>query len=323
MATVLASISTKGRYDTTLALAIQAVIAQTRKVDKLIVFDDNDQPKDLREVQHYQYLYDIMNYKGIAWEWLYAQKKGQHYNHQIANNMGYDWVWRVDDDCIPEPNVLETLLSHTAPDVGGVAGSVLTPPFAPVHGATGLIDNIGTEPNIQWDYIRQKQEVDHLHCSFLYRAGVFDYNLGLSRVAHREETLFTYGLRQKGYKLFLVPDAVTWHLKNKYGGIRTEVKELFDHDDYIFYNYMKFKHNTVVVLDCGMGDHLVFKHVLPDVHNPVIFSCYPEIIPGRSIAEAKELFGNLDQFNIYKKMDDWRWTQSLEAAYRRLYVRHV
>lgn len=323
MATVLASISTKGRYDTTLPLAIQAIIAQTRKVDKLIIFDDNDQPKDMREVQHYQYLYDIMNYKGIAWEWCYALKKGQHHNHQMANKMGFDWVWRVDDDCIPEPNVLETLMSHITPVVGGVAGSILTPPFAPVHGATGKIENINAEPNIQWDYIREKQEVDHLHCSFIYRAGIHDYNLNLSRVAHREETLFTFGLKQRGYKMLLVPNAVTWHLKNKYGGIRNEVKELFDHDDHIFYNYLKFQNNTIIVLDCGMGDHLVFKRVLPEIHNPIIFSCYPEIIPGRSIQEAKDLFESIDNFNIYKKMDEWKWTDSLENAYRKMYVRQV
>lgn len=323
MTKVLASISTKGRYDSTLPLAIQGIIAQSRKVDKLIIFDDNDPPRDMRESQMYQYLYDIMNYKGIAWEWLFAQKKGQHYNHQMANMMGYDWVWRVDDDCIAEPNVLEELLKHIGPDVGGVAGSILTPPFAPVRDATGKIDDIGSEPNIQWDYIKEKREVDHLHCSFLYRAGIQDYNLALSKVAHREETLFTYGLRQKGYKLVLVPNTVTWHLKNKYGGIRTETKELFDHDDYIFYNYMKFKNNTIVVLDCGMGDHLVFKKVLPHIDNPVIFSCYPEVVPGRSIAEAKQLFGTLDNFNIYKKMDEWKWTDSLENAFRKMYVRHV
>lgn len=323
MTRVLASISTKGRYDTTLPLAIQGVITQTRKVDKLIVFDDNDEPKDMRQVQHYQYLYDIMNYKGIAWEWLFAQKKGQHYNHQMANTMGYDWVWRVDDDCIPEPNVLENLLSHTDKTVGGVGGSILTPPFPSISGVTGKIENINSEPNIQWDYIKETREVDHLHCSFLYRAGVYDYNLGLSKVAHREETLFTWGLKQRGYKLLVVPDAITWHLKNKYGGIRTETKELFEHDEFIFNNYMKFRDHTIVILDCGMGDHLVFKHVLPEVHNPVIFSCYPEIVPGRSIREAQQMFGNIDHFSIYRKMDEWRWKDTLENAFRKMYVRRV
>jgi hypothetical protein len=70
-----------------------------------------------------------------------------------------------------------------------------------------------------------------------------------------------------------------------------------------------------------MGDHIVFKHVLPDVKNPVVFSCYPEIIPGRSIQEAKDMFGDIEQFNIYRKMDEWQWTASLEAAFRKLYIK--
>lgn len=317
---ILASISTRGRYDTTLPMSIQAVINQTLKVDKLIIFDDNDEPKDMREVQHYQYLFHIMDLKGIAWEWRYALKKGQHHNHQMANTMGYEWVWRVDDDCIPEPNVLENLLKHTSPTVGAVAGSILTPPYASVGGATGKIADIYSEQNLQWNPIPAVKEVDHLHCSFLYRAGVYDYNLGLSRVAHREETIFTYGLKQKGYQLLLVPDATTWHLKNKHGGIRTEQEGLFIHDEKIFQNFIGLDGKTIVVLDNGLGDHIVFKHVLPLIKDPVVFSCYNDIIPGRSIQEAKDMFGSIDHYNIYRKMDEWHWTGSLEDAFRKMYL---
>lgn len=317
---ILCSISTKGRYDTTLPLAIQSVIMQTHKVDKLIVYDDNDPPQDMREVQLYQYIYDILNLKGIEWEWLWAQRKGQHYNHQLANTSGYDLVWRIDDDCMAEPHVLETLLKYMDSDVGGVGGSILTPPFAPVIGATGRIEDIDKEPNLQWDWIKEVKEVDHLHCSFLYRAGLADYNLSLSKAAFREETLFTYALRQMGYRMLLVPDAVTWHLKNKVGGVRTEQKEMFDNDDRIFRNHLGFKDRTIVVLDCGMGDHIVFKKILDEVKDPVIFSCYPEIVPGRSIAEAKSLLGNIDEYNIYRKMDQWGWRGSLENAFRKMYV---
>jgi len=47
---ILCSISTKNRYDTFLPLAIQSVINQSRSPTKLIIFDDNDDPRDLREV---------------------------------------------------------------------------------------------------------------------------------------------------------------------------------------------------------------------------------------------------------------------------------
>lgn len=324
MGKVLCSVATRGRYFTTLPLVLSAIINQTKPVDKLIIFDDNDEPQDMRNEMIYSYFFQMLDSKKIAWEWQYAEKKGQHYIHQRANTMGYDWVWRVDDDAIPEPNVLENLYFHTTYNLntGAVGGSILTPPSNfDTSLSTGKIEHIGIEPNIQWEIIKNSKKVEHLHCSFLYRAGVYDYNLGLSRVAHREETLFTYGLHQKGYDIHVVPNAVTWHMKNPGGGIRSETKaEMYDHDEQIFRNFIRFNDKTIVVLNCGMGDHLVFTHVLPYINNPVVFTCYPEIVSGRSIAEAQELFGNIDQWSIYKKMDQWKWQDSIEGAFRKLYL---
>lgn len=323
MPKVLCSIATRGRYFTTLPLVLQAVINQTTLPNKLVIFDDNDEPKDMRQEMIYQYFFQMLDMKGVKWEWLFADKKGQHHIHQRANTMGFDWVWRVDDDCIPEPNVLGNLLGYTSLDnVGAVGGAILTPPnLFDTSGVTGRIYNVDTEPNIQWNHIKQSKEVEHLHCSFLYRAGVHDYNLGLSRVAHREETLFTYGLHQKGYKILAVPHAESLHMKNPQGGIRAETRqEMYEHDEKIFRNIIGNSGKTIVVLNCGLGDHIVFSKILPDIRNPVVFTCYPEVVPGRSIAEATALFGNLDQYNIYAKMDQWKWKDSLENAYRKLYL---
>lgn len=320
MREILCSISTRGRNDTTLPLAIMAVVNQTRKVDKLIIFDDNEVQIDVRLIHHYKAIVEIINTKGIEFEWVYAGKKGQHYNHQIANTMGYTWVWRVDDDCIPEPNVLENLMKYAIDGVGGVAGAVLTPPDPKLRNPSSKIKDIYTEQNSQRNIITHVQEAEHLHCSFLYRAGIHDYNLGLSRVAHREETLFTYGLFLKGYKLLLVPDANTWHLKSPHGGIRNTSEDLFIHDEKIFKNIVGLADKTIIVLDCGLGDHIVFKHILPEIKEPICFTCYPEVVPGGSIEQAKELFGSIDQYNIYKKMEQWNWTDTLENAFRKMYL---
>ena len=322
MGKVLCSVATRGRYFTTLPLVLNAIINQTKPVDKLVIFDDNDEPQDMRKELIYSYFFQMLDIKGIKWEWVFAEKKGQHHIHQRANRMGYDWVWRVDDDAIPEPNVLETLYSHADEFTGAVGGSVLTPPYMPDTGSvTGLIDKIDSEPNIQWGVIKEEKQVEHLHCSFLYRAGVCDFNLGLSRVAHREETLFTYSLHQKGYKILVVPNAITWHMKNPQGGIRSEdKKELYEHDEQIFRNTIAYRDKTVIVLDNGLGDHLIFSHILPEIKNAEVFSCYPDIVPGRSIAEARALFGSIEHFNVYGKMDQWRWKDSLENAYRKLYL---
>lgn len=318
---ILCSVATRGRYFTTLPLVLNAIINQTQKPDKLIIFDDNDEPQDMRNEFLYQHFFSILDAKKIAWEWQFAEKKGQHFIHQKANLMGYDWVWRVDDDAIPEPNVLENLYKHIHKSVGAIGGAILTNPFPFTNNLTGVIDNIDNEPNIQWNYIYKVKKVEHLHCSFLYRAGVHDFNLGLSRVAHREETLFTYGIHQKGYQVLVVPNANTWHYKNPQGGIRSETKkEMYEHDEIIFRKTLEYRDKTIVVLNCGMGDHIVFNFVLPEIKNPVVFSCYPEIVAGGSIAEAQTLFGDIDQWNIYKKMDLWKWTDTLENAFRKLYL---
>jgi hypothetical protein len=125
-------------------------------------------------------------------------------------------------------------------------------------------------------------------------------------------------LKQKKYKILVAPDAITWHAKSVNGGIRSEhFKELYQQDNEIFNVIVNNK--TVVILDCGMGDHIVFKKVLKDLTDPIVYTCYPEIVPGKSIFEAKKLYGNLDKFNIYKKMDEWDWKGSLENAYRKMY----
>ena len=284
----------------------------------------------MRKEMIYSYFFQMLDAKKIAWEWRFAEKKGQHHIHQHANMQGYEWVWRVDDDAIPEPNVLETLYSYAnginetndSYKVGAVGGSVLTPPYMPdtLH-VTGKIDNIDFEPNVQWGIIERVKQVEHLHCTFLYRAGICDYNLGLSRVAHREETLFTYGLHRKGYQILAVPNAVTWHMKNPQGGIRSETKqEMYEHDEQIFKNILRYRDKTIVVLNCGLGDHIVFSHVLPSIPNAEVFTCYPEVIQGKSIAEAIYLFGDIEHWNIYKKMDQWKWKGNLKDAYRKMYL---
>jgi GT2 family glycosyltransferase len=321
---ILCSISTKGRYHTTLPLAIQSVISQTRLPDKLVIFDDNDKPEDLRNNPIYYQLFLLLENKGIEWSVIYGQKKGQHHNHEMANKMGYDWVWRLDDDTFAEPTVLENLIFYIDDDIGAIGGAIITPSmkFDLHEKFSGKISDIYSHNNLQWIDQSKLLEVEHLHCSFLYRAGINDYCLELSKKAHREETIFTYGLYQKGYKLLVVPNSITWHLKMPSGGIRSDNNQrCYNHDEEIFSYFLEGKKPTIVVLDNGMGDHIVFKHILNEIENPIIFSCYPEIVPGRSIGEARELFVDLEPWNLYKKMDEWRWNDSLENAFRKLYIK--
>lgn len=330
MKNILCSVSTRGRYETTLPICLYAIMNQSKLPDHLILFDDNDEPQDLREKEMYRNLFTMMDAKGLSWEVVYGQRKGQHFNHQTANRWGYEWVWRVDDDCIPDPTVLENLYAATDLKTGCVGGSVITPwwniPEADKKKATGKIEDIYNEPNKQWFTIDEIEEVDHVHCTFLYRAGVVDYNLNLSKVAHREESIFSYEFIKKGYKNLIVPNAITYHLKSQAGGIRDGVAELYAHDEEIFRSNLNVGY--LIVLDNGIGDHLVFESLMPEIldkYNKVtIACCYPEVfdewdVECISIATAKQMM-NVDEQNVYKKMADWSWEGSLQNAFRKLYL---
>lgn len=67
MSRVLCSVATRGRYFTTLPLTLQAIISQTKKVDKLVIFDDNDEPQDMRKELVYNYFFQMLDIKGIPW----------------------------------------------------------------------------------------------------------------------------------------------------------------------------------------------------------------------------------------------------------------
>lgn len=327
---VLAFISTKGRYFTTLPLAIQSVIMQTHKPKKLFIYDDN-LPKDrldLREVEPYKQLFKLLMLKGIELYVIFGEGRGQHYGHQIANNSEFNLVWRLDDDEIAEPEVLEKLLKHMTSGVGAVAGAVIQEGGVD-NQSKNKIEEIYHAPNMQWTKGDRIEEVEHLYSSFLYRTKIVNYNLDLSPVAHREETIFSHELFLAGYKLIVDNSIVTYHLRNPEGGIRSNNnQELFNHDEKIFFNKMKAWGIRAIVLNSGLGDHLCFLNILPELQNKykhlIISCCYPEVftlVPMNKITLLSiAQIGGASNENIYEWMIANNWRGTLLQAYRKLYL---
>jgi len=324
---ILCSISTKNRYDNYLAMAMASIAHQTRKPNHFTLYDDNDNPKDLREIEAYKYLFRLFDVHGITWNVMFGKKKGQHYNHQEANKTGYDAVFRLDDDCVAEPDVLEKLEAQMTSDVGAVGCSILTPPLPIFKYSSSLITELNV-PNKQWSLIGITEEVDHLNCSFLYRAGIVDYDLRLSKVAHREETMFTYAMKLKGYKILITPGRI-WHFKSTSGGIRSDNDvSLYQHDEQIFTSWLGFaiSKQFLVVLNNGKGDHLVFKKAIlsklkEQYKNIVLAVCYPELFPDEktiSIADAMQMT-DIEQYDVYKLGVQLNWQGSLASLYEKLY----
>lgn len=334
-------ISTKNRYNTTLPACLLSIAMQTYKPKKVLMFDDGDQ-KDLRTDPLYASIFAIFARKGIEFECIFGKKQGQVHNHQLAIALSKtEWIWRVDDDDTPEANVLELLVAQITDDVGAVSGLVLVPnsELTDAANASGKIEEIYTKANLQWCIFEGIREVDHLHNTFLFRrsAASHGYCLDLSPVGHREETLFTYGIKRNGYRVLVEPKAVIWHLRSPQGGIRSYESEFFwQHDEKIFINKMQeygifYKQTKLIPLDCGIGDHFAFKMVLPEIkekykdHNLVLAPCYPDVfadegLPMISLAEAKSLNSKIDDENIYKFMIDYNWQTKLIDAFRKKYL---
>lgn len=325
---VICNICTKNRYDSTLHLAIQSVIMQTVKPDALLIYDDNTDEEriDLRENETYQYLFNLLDLHNIKWKVVFGLKQGQHHGHQIANKSKYKFVWRLDDDEIASPDTLEKLLSHMKDDVGAVGGLIITPGINVNENGSGELKDLYSKPNVQWNLGSKVLDVQHLHSSFLYRSNIVDYCLELSPVAHREETIFTYELYRKGYKLIVDQNIITYHLKQRKTGIRSNNSEWFyKHDEAIFRNKLESWGYKTILLNCGLGDHFAFLNVLPKLKEKwkylIIGICYPEVfyehhdITLTSISQLSDV--NND--NIYKWMIDNNWKKSIVEAFEKYY----
>lgn len=343
---VTATISSKDRYFTTLPLAIKAILAQTVLPEQFVLFDDGEH-KDLRQVSPYSHLFPLLSEKGIKWHVIFGQRNGQVANHQLALDLAdTDLIWRLDDDNVPEPNCLENLLkSMQGQTVGAVGGLVLTPNRVGPRPSfvTGKIEDIYSQFNLQWyRWGGEPEEVDHLYSTFLYRVAAGrkagGYSKELSPVGHREETMFSHAIKRAGYKLIVTPYALTWHFQEATGGIRSYTDgSLWARDEQVFKAKLaewgiKPREHKIVVLDNGLGDHIVFRSILEEIvaKNPgkkiILSVCYPEAFEEDprvtlcSIADAKAAFGDLGRWDIYKFCEEHKWRAPLAEAFKAMYL---
>jgi len=339
---VTAEIITKNRYSTTLPLCISSLITQTHKLHKILIIDDSDNKIDLRRIPIYQHLFFMLDFKGIHWEVLFPPKTGIIECHELALDASpTEFIWRVDDDCIVEPNVLEELVSAMDDKTGAVAGLIINPSLRKTNpNASNDLYNIENGANEQWFIPSDMsvKSVDHLYSSFLYRksAASHGYCKELSPVGHREETIFSHEMKLNGWDLKINPKALTHHLMNPEGGIRSYHNgELWGHDEEIFKNKLNYwklirsnPDSLTIVLDNGIGDHFAFKSILKDVidkHNHIIISCcYPNAFydfQNLNLVSICSVPNNLrEKLNVYKFMQKKSHPINIVDAFRELYL---
>jgi hypothetical protein len=331
MAHVTVDVCTKDRYLTTLPLTLVSIANQTRKPDYVVIYDDSSNPIDIGANETLRYVFQMFDTKGIKWRHIWGQKRGQHIGHQVIQDMAQELVWRIDDDEIAEPNVLEILLSQFGERVGAVGGLVLMPGSGvDICKPNKIKDAIENKPyNCQWHYWKGPDtavEVEHIYSSYLYRKGIQDFDINLSPVAHREETLHSYGIFKKGFKLVIDSKAITWHYRAGSGGIRTGNQEDWFRDEIAFHETMRLYDGEIVCfLDSGKGDHLVFKSILPKIKQKykkvTLAVVWPDIFPEEQTINDKEgvKICNPLKHNISKWMIDHNWRDELKYAYAEMY----
>ena len=346
---ITTTISTYKRYDTTLPLAMMSVAQSSFVPDKFILFDDNDAPLDLRVHPTYKHILSIFDMRKIKWQVVYG-RHGQLKNHNLALEISKtNFIHRMDDDNILEHDCLENLVSSMKAGVGAVGGCVFFPGMnkkMPVM-ASNNIDRIRfNSGNIQWFAFNGNREVDHLYSTFLFNRQVAidagGYCMDLSRVAHREESIFSHNIKRKCYKLLVNPNAITWHFSEPEGGIRAfkDHSEYWRQDEEVFSKKLqewgvKLYDPFFAVLNCGMGDHVQMKMLLPEIRNKyrgkdiIIGACYPEIFEDEknvkviSIEESYSICGSMgkhaDDYNVYKWCAEHNFSAKIIDALRIMY----
>lgn len=227
-------LATCDRYLTTLPLTLMSIINQSRLPDKLVLIDDNK----VKEFYNHEILKNILyllKQKNIEFEYYHGKNKGVVPALSIGlNNIEDGWVLKTDDDNILPYNSIEIFEKNIKDDIGAMGGLILDESYInyqnknpeliskQVDGIYNKIENIYTELNIQ-KVLNQDNEikrVDHLYSNYFFNRSVADdYPENLYPSGHREETIFTYAIRVKGYNLIVIPEIKIYHLNlNKNNG---------------------------------------------------------------------------------------------------------
>lgn len=345
---VTATISTRGRHNTTLPLVLSSILTQNCKPGKVVIYDDNDEFVDPRQNEIFNNILTAMLVMGVNWYWTPGARKGQIHNHEHARlNAETPFIWRIDDDNVLLPDTLEKMYQVITnnPKVGAVGPCIVDPkrPLA-TNLASNKIEDIYLGLNVQWNMYKEYnvQPVEHLQGStFMYRveAAKHGYDLTLSRKGHREETIFTYEMVRAGWQLAAINGLNTWHFHYSNGGIRSDhEQQILIEDEKKFQNKLaqwdvKPRGHKIIFLDSGRGDHYAFKSIIPDLLEKyknakiIMAVCWPDCfwdikndnIVICSLADALPIV-NVEQHNIYMFMEKNNWKKSLTEAYKALYL---
>lgn len=160
---VAAVIVTRDRL-TWLKQAVEALRLQSRQVDKIIVVDNNssDGTSEWLSLQS-----DVIVY----WQENLGSSGGQWRGLREAFDAGFDWVWCMDDDTIPEPGALQAMLSTDAArckETGFLCSYVKWRDDSPhVMNIPATVDRVKSYTELSSVETRDSKVLPVLNCSFV------------------------------------------------------------------------------------------------------------------------------------------------------------
>jgi len=324
-------IPTRDRYEQLFSCVLSICIG-SQKPNEILIYDDSVKKKNIFKQEKFLYLKNF----GIKIEVIPTDQIGQTAIHERSQfEAKYEYIWRVDDDCVIDKNCLFYLSQHISKSLGAVGGLIHIP--GKVVGAINREQKIeDTSFHVQMCHFRNTNhfEVEHLHCSFLYKKGIVPFaHKILDPCGLCEETIFSHELYRKGLKVLVEPKALTYHFQSKKGGMR-------DHNVEIGYNknrqilehkkklWLNIKREDKIIVDAnGIGDSIVLQSCLKDIIEPKrptwiftqnldVFKInkYPDtkFLP---MTEAYTYFNDYLPENIYNFMERKKWTSPITEAF--------
>ncbi len=336
-------LSTKDRYES-LAHTLQSILTQTYLPKFLIIFDDSVKKCDLRQSSIFLNIFKALERKGIKWRIEFTPSHGQVKNHIKAVEIcETEFIYRCDDDHVLENNVLHSLVNliNQNKNIGAVSNTILHPDLAfPEEVTSPNIEDVLFKYAINFSSYEGIKECQHLYSSFISRAELIKgcYATNLSNVGHREESICTYNLYKKGFKLLNIGNIYTWHMKENKGGIRSYINpQPWIEDDQKFALKIKewdikLSNYYLMVNNGGIGDNYSFRHVLPLIKEKykdkklILGTVYPNIYFDESNVEIISIHsaailarGSLERFDPYKIGFEERHAGSVIDLYKKIY----
>ena len=260
MKRICIQVTNKNRWGE-LGCLLTGLLNQTYNAWDIVILDENDTSLD--QCEFIQKLLNLIRLKNHGVQVIKNTLKigvcnARNKLLEESNYNNIDYVARIDDDVIPEPDYLEKLVEviELGYDIAsGVTPLAFTP--SPIR-KTEWFDS----PIINRKDINEKGEITYYgdDCGVLYDKEVIieahefrssclmklevakkiRYPTNLSPVGFREEFFFSFKAMKEGYKIGVNTSAIIWHLQTSSGGCRhPNYAELVKSDNEYFYKWVR------------------------------------------------------------------------------------